>query len=326
MASPYTLTCETGFLVAGMQEGENYLTPIRVLSTLISVSVVSAWCSRAKIKRLSLFFSHWLSGAVLGLCFLTEDVMVSSCFAGSNVAGLVKSIKFLSLTASNMLAATNLAICINLALIVSSHRTMTRVKTVSSPGLLSLLLLASAALSAATVPLGETVLVLGNTFWITNSDPAKYDFVIMSIYIFELFVGICMLGIVSWLAMFRMKEVKECWRIHARIRYYFCLTLLGTAVNLGLGICGSAFVIGNRQQPLLQIWSWIFRYIHIAVDTFVLYGILQEGSIDERGGDNRSSEINGHNSSGVSGRLSHKPQPSGGYTSKSTGNSSAPMA
>ncbi|CAM9119172.1 unnamed protein product [Ectocarpus sp. 6 AP-2014] len=325
MASPYTLTCEAGFLVAGMQEGENYLTPIRVLSTLIAVSVVSAWCNRAKIKRLSLFFSHWLSGAVLGLSYLTEDVMVSSCFAASNLLGLIKFIKFLELAAANMLAVTNLGICINLSLIVSSHRTMTRVKTVSSPGLLFLSLLVSVALSAATVPLWETALVLGTGFWFTNPDPEKYDLAIISIYVIESFVGICMLGIVSWLLTFRMKEIKECWEAHIRIRYYFGLTLFGTAVNLGLGICGVVYIIGDRKQPLLQIWSWLFRYIHIAVDTFVLYGVLQEGNIDERGGDDRSSQSNSHNSSGQSDRLSNKPRPGGGYTSKPTGNASAPM-
>ncbi|CAN0101611.1 unnamed protein product [Ectocarpus fasciculatus] len=201
---------------------------------------------------------------------------------------------------------------------------MTRVKTVSSPGLLTLLLLVCTAVSAATVPLWETVLVLGNTFWITNPDPEKSVLAVVSIYIFELFVGICMLGIVSWLLMFRMEEIKDCWNVHTRIRYYFGLTLLGTAVNLGLGICGVIFIIGDQQEPLLQIWSWLFRYIHIAVDTFVLYGVLQEGDIDERGGNNRSSEINVHNSSGLSDRLSHKPRPSGGYTSKLTGNGSAP--
>ncbi|CAN0129325.1 unnamed protein product [Ectocarpus sp. 4 AP-2014] len=261
------------------------------------------------------------SGAVLGLSYLTEDVMVSSCFAGSKLLGLIKFIKFLELAAANMLAATNLGICINLALIVSSHRTMTRVKTVSSPGLLFLLLLVSVALSAATVPLWETALVLGTGFWFTNPDPEKYDWAVISIYVIELFVGICMFGIVSWLLTFRMKEIKECWEAHIRIRYYLCLTLLGTAVNLGLGICGVVFVIGDQQESLLQIWSWLFRYIHIAVDTFVLYGVLQEGSIDERGGDNRSSQNIGHNSSGQS----NKPRPGGSYTSKPTGNASAPM-
>ncbi|CAN0305440.1 unnamed protein product [Ectocarpus sp. 6 AP-2014] len=147
----------------------------------------------------------------------------------------------------------------------------------------------------------------------------------MSMYVMELFVGICMFGIVSWLLTFRVKEIKECWEAHIRIRYYFGLTLFGTAVNLGLGICGVVYIIGDQQEQLLQIWSWLFRYIHIAVDTFVLYGVLQEGNIDERGGDDRSSGSNRHKLSGQSDRLSNKPRPGGGYTSKPTGNASAPM-
>ena len=47
-----------------------------------------------------------------------------------------------------------------------------------------------------------------------------------------------MFVIVSWLLLFRMKEVKISWAINARIRYYFMLTLVGTAVNLSIGICG----------------------------------------------------------------------------------------
>ncbi|CBN78247.1 expressed unknown protein [Ectocarpus siliculosus] len=178
------------------------------------------------------------------------------------------------------------------------------------------MLLVSASLAVATVPLWETTVVLGTAFWFTNPDPAKYDFVIMSIYIFEFIVGICMLVIVSWLAMFRMKEMKECWKIHPRIRYYFCLTLLGTAVNLGLGICGAAFVKGDRKQPLLQIWSWLFRYIQISFDTLVLYGVLREGSIDERAEEDRSSQDgHGHNASGLAGnrKLSSKSGRSGQY-------------
>ncbi|CBN78245.1 hypothetical protein Esi_0005_0057 [Ectocarpus siliculosus] len=136
------------------------------------------------------------SGAVLGLSYLTEDVMVSSCYAASNLLGLIKFIKFLELAAANMLAITNLGICINLALIVSE----------------------------------------------------KYDLAILSIYVIELFVGICMFGIVSWLLTFRMKEIKECWEAHIRIRYYFGLTLFGTAVNLGLGICGVVYIIGDQQE------------------------------------------------------------------------------
>ncbi|CAN0564654.1 unnamed protein product [Ectocarpus sp. 12 AP-2014] len=115
-------------------------------------------------------------------------------------------------------------------------------------------------------------------------------------------VGIGMFVIVAWLLLFRMKEVKECWRIDARIRYYFCLTLLGTAVNIGIGICSTLFVIGDMDEPRLAIWSWVSRYIHVALDTVVLYGVLREKDMDERGGNARSSNNNCNdiaNSSGL---------------------------
>lgn len=47
-----------------------------------------------------------------------------------------------------------------------------------------------------------------------------------------------MFVIMAWLLLYRLPEVKECWRLHTRIRYYFGLTLVGTAVNLALGVCG----------------------------------------------------------------------------------------
>lgn len=62
--TPYTLSCESDFVVAGMQEGEAFVLPLRIASTLIAVSVSSAWCSWTKIKRLRLFFAHWLRYAV----------------------------------------------------------------------------------------------------------------------------------------------------------------------------------------------------------------------------------------------------------------------
>ena len=48
-----------------------------------------------------------------------------------------------------------------------------------------------------------------------------------------------MLVIVAWLLLFRMTEIKACWKVHARIRFYSMLTLVGTAVNLSIGICGT---------------------------------------------------------------------------------------
>ena len=51
--------------------------------------------------------------------FVIDDMMVTVCWISSNLEGLIKTIKYIELSASNMLAITNLAICINLALIVS---------------------------------------------------------------------------------------------------------------------------------------------------------------------------------------------------------------
>ena len=50
---------------------------------------------------------------------MTLNLMVSACWTGTEVENVVKTFKFLELTGSNMLAVTNLAICVNLALIVS---------------------------------------------------------------------------------------------------------------------------------------------------------------------------------------------------------------
>lgn len=60
IASLHTQTCEGGFLAVGIQPGEAPGTLIRVLSTLITVSITSAWFNYRKITRLLLFFSHWL--------------------------------------------------------------------------------------------------------------------------------------------------------------------------------------------------------------------------------------------------------------------------
>ena len=61
-AELFSLKCNTGFIVVGLQDGEAVCTPIRVASTLITISVASAWFSRRKsIKKLLLFFSHWLA-------------------------------------------------------------------------------------------------------------------------------------------------------------------------------------------------------------------------------------------------------------------------
>lgn len=77
---------------------------------------------------------------------------------------------------------------------------------------------------------------------------AEMNFIQISFFYVEFVAGICMFTIVAWLALFRMEEIKACWKLHTRIRYYFGLTLVGTAVNLGLGICGTLFVATGADE------------------------------------------------------------------------------
>lgn len=53
--------CVSDFLVLGLQDGEELVAPVRIAATFIAVTVTSAWFSVRRIKRLSLFFAHWLS-------------------------------------------------------------------------------------------------------------------------------------------------------------------------------------------------------------------------------------------------------------------------
>ena len=51
-----------------------------------------------------------------------QGEMMRFCWIRFNLIGIIKSIKFIEVVASNMLAVTNLAICINLALIIYVRR------------------------------------------------------------------------------------------------------------------------------------------------------------------------------------------------------------
>lgn len=62
----------------------------------------------------------------------------------------------------------------------------------------------------------------------------------ISFFLMEFGVGVCMLAILAWLVLFRVNELKECWRVNGRTRYYLGLTVLATANNLALGTCGWA--------------------------------------------------------------------------------------
>ena len=67
-------------------------------------------------------FMH--SGLVVGLGSLVESVMGTLCWTGSDWVGFIKALKYIELSAFNMFAVTNLAICVNLALVVSVSRAM----------------------------------------------------------------------------------------------------------------------------------------------------------------------------------------------------------
>lgn len=59
------------------------------------------------------------SGLIHELADLIMNTMVSVCWSRSEAFFTIKTFKFLELASTNMLAVTNLAICVNLALIVS---------------------------------------------------------------------------------------------------------------------------------------------------------------------------------------------------------------
>ena len=73
------------------------------------------------------------SGVVMSLGFAIDNMMVTVCWANSKAEGFLRTMKFVEMTSSNMLAITNLAICVNLALIVSvSKPTMSGLKSAPS--------------------------------------------------------------------------------------------------------------------------------------------------------------------------------------------------
>eukprot|EP00752_Nemacystus_decipiens_P005588 g5057.t1 len=325
-AELFSLKCDTGFVVVGLQDGEAVCTPIRVLSTLITISVASAWFSRRKaIKKLLLFFGHWLAGLLHQLAFMAEATMILVCWTGENLEALAKTLKFVELAAGHMLAITNLAICVNLALIIMSHRTFTRVRSVSSPWLMLLFVAISLAAAAATVPFWDYTVISGTGFWVASNSERSQDWINVSGFYIELFVGTCMFFIVGWLLLFRKKEIRECWKIHIRIRYYFGLTIIGTAVNLGLGICGTIYTIRKNKGELMVVITWAFRYIHVALDTIVLYGVLGARGLDERAGSPSSSGAAAVNSASGSalgsrgGRAPSKPKAKRGKFSNNPG-------
>ena len=56
-----------------------------------------------------------------------------------------------------------------------SHRTVTRVRSVSSPPLILMFLAISMVIAAAAIPFWELILVLGTGFWLTSTNEVRKD-------------------------------------------------------------------------------------------------------------------------------------------------------
>lgn len=89
----------------------------------------------------------------------------------------------------------------------------------------------------------------------------------------EITMGIIMFVMVLLLLIFRMPELKQCWQVHLRIKFYFVLTIIAIVVNLAVGVGGLLF-IAWKDDPMFISVSWAMRHVHIALDTLVLYGAL----------------------------------------------------
>lgn len=53
------VACDGTMLSVGLQPWEAETLPIRVLATVVTVSIFSAWCDRGKVRRKLLLFAHW---------------------------------------------------------------------------------------------------------------------------------------------------------------------------------------------------------------------------------------------------------------------------
>lgn len=100
-----------------------------------------------------------------------------------------------------------------------------------------------------------------------------------------------MLFVVGALLATRRLELRKCWQAHARIKYYFGLSCIAVAVNLVIGVGGLLWVSWKRDPRFLVV-GWCMRYLHIALDTIVLYGVLVNTPATEKMGGDGDEEQN----------------------------------
>lgn len=68
--------CPSDFFAVGFSDGERVNVVVRVVCIAVTASVISSWCNRRVIRRLLLFFVHWLRLALL-LLLLSVSTMAN---------------------------------------------------------------------------------------------------------------------------------------------------------------------------------------------------------------------------------------------------------
>lgn len=76
--------CPSDFFAAGFSDGETVNVVVRVVCIAVTASVISSWCNRRIIRRLLLFFVHWLRFALL-LSLLSVSTMANCPLFGNTI-------------------------------------------------------------------------------------------------------------------------------------------------------------------------------------------------------------------------------------------------
>lgn len=66
----------------------------------------------------------------------------------------------------------------------------------------------------------------------------------------------------------------QVWRLNTRIKFHVALTVIALLVDLFVGIGGIYYMIHGGPFWII-ITAWLVRYVHIALDTLVLYSALE---------------------------------------------------
>lgn len=69
----------------------------------------------------------------------------------------------------------------------------------------------------------------------------------MGFFYMEFATGITMMVAVALLLAFRMPELRQSWRLHRRVRFYFGLTIIAIVTSVAQGICGTIFIVTNYR-------------------------------------------------------------------------------